>query len=392
MKIIQATWSRFHHIDMARELHELGHLEKIFTCLPWYKIDKECREQNIPKELFMSNINMQLVTRAYKKLPFYSRKFDSFLGVLETKYYSKWVADNLSECDTFIGISGTGLHAGRLAKSRGAGYIMDRGSTQIRFQNEILKEEYSKLKIPFDTDNPWLIENEEAEADEATLITVPSNFVKDSFVKTGTNPLKIKVVPYGVNLKEFYCTNSPKGNCFKILFVGNFCVRKGVPYLLEAFKKFKHPNKELIIVGSLSREIKPLLSKYIDLNIRFIGTVSRSEVKNYMSSSHVLVIPSLEEGLALVQAQALACGCPVIATPNSGSENLFTNGVEGFIVNPCNVVELVDSFMKLSDNPSLRETMSQKALLKVKNIGGWSTYGKQIVQVAKEAKGMVSGI
>lgn len=392
MKIIQATWLRFHHIDMARELHELGHLEKIFTCLPWFKVDKESRDHNIPKELFKSNMNMQLVRRVYKKLPYYNREIDSYLGVLETKYYSNWVANHLPECDVFIGISGTGLHAGRLAKSRGAAYIMDRGSSQIRFQNKLLEEEYSKWKIPFVADNPWLIENEEAEAQEANLITVPSNFVRDSFIKTGTDPRKLRVVPYGVNLSEFYSNDTPKVDCFRILFVGSFCIRKGAPYLLEAFKIFKHRNKELLIVGSINPELKAIIANYADLNIKFIGIVARSEVKNYMSSSHVMVIPSLEEGLALVQAQALACGCPVIATPNTGSENLFSDGVEGLIVEPRSVIQLVDAFTKLADDASLRELMSKNAISKVQTIGGWKNYGKQILEVAKEANNIASGI
>lgn len=391
MKIIQATWLRFHHVDMARELHELGHLERIFTCLPWFKVEKESREQNIPMELFKSNMNMQLVRRMYKKLPFYDRKTDSYLGVLETKYYSKWVAKNLLECDAFIGISGTGLHAGRLAKSRGAGYIMDRGSSQIRFQNELLKQEYSKWKLPFVADNPWLIENEESEAQEANLITVPSNFVRDSFISTGTNPEKLRVVPYGVNLSEFYSNDTPKEDCFRILFVGNFSIRKGAPYLLEAFKMFKHPNKELLIVGSVHPELKSIIAQYEGLNIKFIGIVARSEVKNYMSTSQVMVIPSIEEGLALVQAQALACGCPVIATPNTGSENLFSNGVEGFIVEARNVIQLVDSFTKLADSPDLRREMSANAITRVQKLGGWKNYGQQILEVAIEANNIASG-
>jgi glycosyltransferase involved in cell wall biosynthesis len=391
MKIIQATWLRFHHVDMARELHELGHLEKIFTCLPWFKVEKESREQNIPKELFKSNMNMQLVRRLYKKLPYYNRKTDSYLGVLETKYYSNWVARNLTECDAFIGISGTGLKAGRLAKSRGAGYIMDRGSSQIRFQNELLKEEYSKWKLPFVSDNPWLIENEEAEAEEANLITVPSNFVRDSFIKTGTNPGKLRVVPYGVNLSEFYSNDTPKEDCFRILFVGNFCIRKGAPYLLEAFKIFNHPKKELIVVGSVSPELKFIIAKYSDQNIKFVGTVARSEVKNFMSTSHAMVIPSIEEGLALVQAQALACGCPVIATPNTGSENLFSDGVEGLIVEARNVIQLVDAFTKLVENPDLRREMSTNAITRVQKLDGWKNYGQQIFEVAKEANNITSG-
>ncbi len=58
----------------------------------------------------------------------------------------------------------------------------------------------------------------------------------------------------------------------------------------------------------------------------------QGEVAELMSRSHVLVLPSVEEGMALVMAQAMACGCPVIATEATGAEDLFTDGVEGFIV------------------------------------------------------------
>ena len=51
-----------------------------------------------------------------------------------------------------------------------------------------------------------------------------------------------------------------------------------------------------------------------------------------MSSSHVMILPSIEEGLALVQAQAMACGCPLISSTNTGGEDLFSDGVEGFVV------------------------------------------------------------
>ena len=46
----------------------------------------------------------------------------------------------------------------------------------------------------------------------------------------------------------------------------------------------------------------------------------------------VMVQPSIEEGLSLVMAEALACGCPVIATENTGAEDLFQNNKEGFII------------------------------------------------------------
>jgi glycosyltransferase involved in cell wall biosynthesis len=88
-----------------------------------------------------------------------------------------------------------------------------------------------------------------------------------------------------------------------------------------------------------------------------------------------MVMPSLDEGMALVQGQAMACGCPVIATTNSGAEDLFTDGVEGFIVPVRDANALADRMQRLTDDQALQRRMSEAALQRVRSIGGWSEYG-----------------
>ena len=386
MRIVQSTWSRFWHFDLARELERLGCLEHIFTCLPWWRASKESNDQQIARDKISCNFLMQGVRRVGKKVPGYHASLDMRLGVAETQFYSRWVARNLPECDAYIGISGSGLHAGRLAKSRGAGYVMDRGSTQTRHANRVLKEESRKWNVPWNDVHPWLIENEESEAVEADLITVPSEFVKGTFIEEGTPSTKIRVVPYGVSLQEFHPCGSPPEDRFRLLFVGQFTVRKGVPYLLKAFREFKHPNKELVVVGHVPNEIRELIASIGIENVVFKGAVPRTEVKRYMSTAHALVLPSIEEGLALVQGQALACGCPVIATPNTGSENLFRDGVEGLIVEARSVSALVRAFEQLAEDPNLRRSMSESSLSRVKEFGGWADYAESMIKVFAEAK------
>jgi alpha-maltose-1-phosphate synthase len=92
----------------------------------------------------------------------------------------------------------------------------------------------------------------------------------------------------------------------------------------------------------------------------------------------------VEEGLALVQAMALACGCPVIGTFNSGAEDLFTDGIEGFIVAPRDPAALADRLQLLADDPSRREEMSEAALRRVKILGGWDQYGDDMVALVRE--------
>src|SRR5256885_10308357 len=106
-----------------------------------------------------------------------------------------------------------------------------------------------------------------------------------------------------------------------------------------------------------------------------------------MSRSHVMVLPSIEEGLALVQGQALACGCPVIAATQTGGEDLFSDGVEGFIVPTRDAASLTDRMQQLADDPALRQRMSEVALQRVRLLGGWKEYGDRWEALLKEVTG-----
>ena len=100
---------------------------------------------------------------------------------------------------------------------------------------------------------------------------------------------------------------------------------------------------------------------------------------------HIVVIRPIEDGLALVQAQAMACGVPVIATKHTGSEDLFSNGVEGFVVPIRDAEAIAGKIRLLHDQPDLQKEMSQAALQRVKHLGGWDAYGNRITEVYRNA-------
>ncbi len=391
MKIAHSTWVRYHHIDLARELERRGALVGVFTCLPWWRARMESRTQHIPRHKIHCNFLVQGIRRLAQRLPAIGARADSALAVLDTRVFSRWVAARLPPCDAYIGLSGTGLHAGRRAQAAGAGYVMDRGSTHIRHADQLLAEEYARWKLPRVPVNPWLIDNEIAESQAANLIIVPSHFAAETFVQQGIAREKLRVVPYGIQLKEFFSVAQPPADRFRLVFVGQFSLRKGALYLLQAFNEFAHPGKELVVVGNVSDDLKPLIAPYLNDRIRFVGAVPRSEVKTHLSSAHALVLPSIEEGLALVQAQAMACGCPIIATPNTGSETLFQHRREGLIVAPRSVPALVAAFTKLADDPALQRRLAAAALACARNIGGWERYADNVINFCREAQTLVAG-
>jgi glycosyltransferase involved in cell wall biosynthesis len=154
--------------------------------------------------------------------------------------------------------------------------------------------------------------------------------------------------------------------------------------LLKAFSKFSHPRKRLTLVGVQTPETIYFARSLAQDNIRVLGHVPHLKLKDIISSSHAMVLPSVEEGLALVMAESLACGCPVIATENTGAEDLFADGKEGFIVPIRNAAAISERLQILADNPMLRETMSHAAVSRAVSLSGWAQYGEQYFKLLHE--------
>jgi alpha-maltose-1-phosphate synthase len=360
-------------------MHKRGALTAIYSGYPWFKL----RDEGLPRQAVR--------TFPYLHAP-YMRLAPRFTPARllwewqDRVWFDRHVARTLPSCDLFCGLSGSGLRSGRVAKSRGAKYVCDRGSTHIRVQDHILREEHDRQGIRFSGIDPRVIEREEAEYETADVITIPSTFALRTFVESGVSRQKLRLVPYGVDLHAFYSCAQRKANDFHILFVGAISVRKGVRYLVEAFRQLECKYKRLTLVGSVSPEMQNVTTQMRDdPRINITGHVRQYQLKEIMSTSHVIVLPSVEDGFGLVQAQAMACGCPVIASQNTGAHDLFTDSKEGFIVPSRDSGAIASRLQQLADNPELRLGMSEAALQRVKSLGGWEQYGETMYRIFSEA-------
>ena len=244
-------------------------------------------------------------------------------------------------------------------------------------QQEILLEEYKIWQVPPPEFAPDRIERCVAEYEEAHAITVPSLFAKRSFLENGIAEERVFLCPYGVDLSEFR-PDVKRDEVFRIIYVGQITVRKGIGYLLEAVEPLVRKHKcELWLVGEVDSRMRRVLDRYKSV-FEYKGVYPRKELWRLYSQASVLVLASVEEGFGLVQAQAMACGVPVIATTNTGAEDLFTDGVEGFIV-PIRSPEAIREKLEwMMDNEELRERMAAAALEQVKKLGGWDSYGDRV--------------
>ncbi len=382
MKIALSTPGKFHTFDLARELYARGALAAVFSGYPRFKL----RNEGVPQELIHTFPWIQV---PYMGFPLKHRLPQSVIWQLELLTavpFGAWVAHNLPECDLYVGLSGSGLPTGKKAHQRGARYVCDRGSAHIRVQDRLLREEHDRWDIPFPGIDPRSIAREEAEYAEADRITVPSIFAYRSFVEQGIPAEKLRLLPYGVNVSRFQPVAEPHEGRFDVLFVGGMSLQKGIQYLVQAYEKISHPAKSLTFVGMPSQELFEMLKRrgLWPLDARVMGHMPQTELKNVMSRSHVLVLPSIQDGFGMVMAQAMACGCPVIASRNTGGEDLFSDGGEGYSVPIRDVDALAERLQHLADHPEARAAMGKQALARVLGYGGWHDYGEKAMAIYQE--------
>jgi glycosyltransferase involved in cell wall biosynthesis len=381
MRIVQAVFGVFHHFELARELERRGYLKTIYSTFPWRRLQRE----GLPHSRVQTFPWLHTPEFLAQRYHIGGRWLTDHLGYANALAFDEWMLRRIPSCDAFIAISGAGLKTGRDLQRKGGLFICDRGSSHQRYQEQIVTEEYRRWNVDLPVSDERDTLREEKIYKTADLITVPSGFAARSFIEMGIPTEKIRKIPYGVRLERFHPVGQPPAGRFEVLFAGGVSLRKGVPYLLEAFAKVRHSEKRLRIAGAVRPDFETVLSRMPQENVEFLGSVSQDRMIELMSTSTVMVLPSIEEGLALVQGQAMACGCPVIASTNTGSEDLYTDGIEGFIVPIRDRDALTQRMQQFAEDPALRERMSEAALLRVKSLGGWKDYGDRWEDLLLEA-------
>jgi len=171
--------------------------------------------------------------------------------------------------------------------------------------------------------------------ERADAVLVNSTFVENTLKHVGFDGARVHVIYLGIDdsfLSQVPTRESAPGE-FRLLFAGSFEKRKGAETLIGALDRMDGAPWRMEIAGHLDSEIVRRNPKFFaDPRVTCLGVLSRRQLAKAMSRAHVFVFPSLAEGSARVIFEALACGCYVITTPNSGS--IVENGVHGSIVPP----------------------------------------------------------
>jgi glycosyltransferase involved in cell wall biosynthesis len=156
------------------------------------------------------------------------------------------------------------------------------------------------------------------EMELADLVLVPSTFSQKTIQRYFDK--KVLVASYGVDVPKELQVMQKKDDIFRIVFAGTICVQKGIPLLLETWKRLGWSKSELILVGTW--QLAEDARKKLPRGVRYIGQVSQIELMKNFLKSDWLVFPSNSEGYGLVILEALAHGLPVLASTATGAADL----------------------------------------------------------------------
>ncbi len=232
-----------------------------------------------------------------------------------------------------------------------------------------------------------LIRRMEREYEICDYIIVPSAIARQSFVEAGLGEKTI-VVHAGVDHNFFSPPMTPaEREVFRVCYVGRIELAKGVPYLLQAWSRLGIANAELVLIGDVSPEMRPLIERYGGPNVRFTGLLSPERVADHYRNSNLFVFPSVNEGLARVLLEAMASGLPVIATEESGARDCVSPGVDGTIVRARDVDALCEAMLWHYRNPEVTAEMGKAARKKIKERFTLSHFEDRMVAIYRQVDG-----
>ena len=287
----------------------------------------------------------------------------SIIGVY--RHFDGKVASRLESFrpDAVYAYEGGALRTFRKARQLGIKTLHEQPSSYWYWVRRLLEEEAVRNPefaglLPSLMDSRGHLEWKDEELRLADFVFVPSEHVRQTL--SGVVPEeKIRVINYGAPPVRSRKRSEGRPNIpLQVLFVGALAQHKGISYLLDAVDRLGS-QVELTLIGRRFKD-----NSRVDeacRNWRWFESLPHSEVLDLMQESDVLVLPSLAEGCALVVLEALACGLPVIVTPNTGSLEFVHDGCEGFVVPIRQADKIAERLQTLCGDRELLAEMSHHA-------------------------------
>jgi phosphatidyl-myo-inositol alpha-mannosyltransferase len=179
-------------------------------------------------------------------------------------------------------------------------------------------------------------------------------------------PGDYKVIPNGVDLQRFSGAQPFarwRDGTLNIFFVGRFESRKGLLYLLKAYRVLRKRgyNCRLLVAGSgpQEREVRRYIATRRLQGVELLGRVSDDDKARYFATADVYVSPATgQESFGIVLLEAMAAGAPIVCSDIHGYKGVVRRGEQALLVPPRDVKALTEALAKILDDAELRRRMS----------------------------------
>jgi glycosyltransferase involved in cell wall biosynthesis len=381
LKIDIVVHGRFHGFALAAALQALGHDVLLHTNYPAKVVERF----GIPPHSVRTFVRHGIIARITNRLG--SGIAKNRLDSLTHRMFGHWAARSIRvDADIVYGFSGVFEEFLQSPKGKESQWrLLLRGSSHIKLQDRILREEEKRAGVKLDRPGEWMIAREEREYQLADTISVLSNFALESFLEEKVDRSRLQLLPLGVDVRAFRA--SPEilsarmkriaaGATLRVLSVGTFSLRKGGLDLVEVSKRLSK-RMDFRFVGDRPVETAEL-AKQAEHSIEFIGRVPEASLLEHYSWADVFLFPTLEDGFAAVLLQAATAGLPIIATQNCAARDFVVDGETGWIV-PIRAPDIIVERLKWCDSHRAALSQMAKAATGIQP-REWTTMASQLLQ------------
>jgi glycosyltransferase involved in cell wall biosynthesis len=276
----------------------------------------------------------------------------------------------------------------RVARRLGLPTVLERPNAHTAFAYAVVRDECERLGVPLPADhehayNAITLRHEEEEFALADRLLCPSDFVRQTFLDRGHAAERLVRHQYGYDPERFFApAQRPGGDRpLTVLFAGVAAVRKGLHFALEAWLRSPaSADGRFLIAGSFlpeyAQRLAPLLAHP---SVEALG--HRDDVPELMRQADALVLPSLEEGSALVTSEALASGCVPLVSDAAGA--LCEDGASGLVHRAGDVGALAAQLTALRADAALLARLRAGCGRRAPQLT-WDRAGVRLVEVYEE--------
>ena len=273
----------------------------------------------------------------------------------------------------------------RTAARLGIPTVLERPNAHTRFAMDAVQKECENVGVALPRDhehayNPDKLRKEDEEYRLADSLLCPSDFVLSTFLKAGFPPEKLVRHQYGFDEDTYYPddVDDVSDRPFTMLFAGGCAPRKGLHYALKAWLQSPaHLDGSFLIAGTFipgyAEKLSPMLSHP---SIHVLG--HRKDLPELMRRSHILVLPSVEEGSALVTAEARGSGCVLLVSDAAGA--ICKHMVNALVHPPGDIGTLAYHITMLYEDRAQLDALRRESLRTSGELT-WSAAGTKLFQV-----------